>query len=290
MVEPQELLARHPLSAICEDMPPDEYQKLVESVRRDGVLEYVIKTLEHEGEPHILDGWHRYRAAHDAGKQKGLIITGYTGGDPVEYIRAKNLARRHLTASQRAAIEVKLSDWAKTGRPQKGAPGSPFSATVTEMAEEAGVSERTIQQAKVAEEAGLGDAVRAGELSTKAAAERAKGEQDKPKPPTRAQRLEADRDALVLDVQEKATRIDEMEDELQFHRGNLKEHEHERHKAFTDVQARLTTALSQINEWMTKANDEVQARKGMTYDRDRWRERAAHPCANCGTEGEWADG
>ncbi len=115
-------------------------------------------------------------------------------------------------------------------------------------------------------------------------------EPEAPQQPTKAQRLDAERNALALDVQDKAARIDEMEDELQFHRGNMKEHEHERHKAFTDVQAHLTTALSQINEWMTKANDEVQARKGMTYDRDRWRERAVHPCANCGTEGEWADG
>ena len=115
-------------------------------------------------------------------------------------------------------------------------------------------------------------------------------EPDKPKPPTKAERLEAERDALALDVQEKAGRIDEMEDELQFHRGNMNEQEHERHKAFTAVRAELSTALSQNNEWMTKANDEVQARKGMTYDRDRWRERAVHPCANCGTEGKWADG
>ena len=117
-----------------------------------------------------------------------------------------------------------------------------------------------------------------------------KGDPDKPKLPTKAERLDAERDVLALDVQDKAARIEEMEDELQFHRGNMDEQETERHKAFTDVQARLTTALSQINEWMTKANDEVQARKGMTYDRDRWRERAVHPCANCGTEGEWADG
>ena len=115
-------------------------------------------------------------------------------------------------------------------------------------------------------------------------------EPDKPRPPTKAERLEAERDALALDVQDKAGRIDEMEDELQFHRGNMNEQEHERHKAFTAVRAELSTALSQNNEWMTKANDEVQARKGMTYDRDRWRERAMHPCANCGTEAEWADG
>ena len=115
-------------------------------------------------------------------------------------------------------------------------------------------------------------------------------EPEAPQQPTKAQRLDAERDALALDVQEKAGRIDEMEDELQFHRGNMNEQEHERHKAFTAVRAELSTALSQNNEWMTKANDEVQARKGMTYDRDRWRERAMHPCANCGTEAEWADG
>ena len=115
-------------------------------------------------------------------------------------------------------------------------------------------------------------------------------EPDKPKPPTKAERLDAERDVLALDVQDKAARIEEMEDELQFHRGNMNEQEHERHKAFTAVRAELSTALSQNNEWMTKANDEVQARKGMTYDRDRWRERAMHPCANCGTEAEWADG
>ena len=117
-----------------------------------------------------------------------------------------------------------------------------------------------------------------------------KGDPDKPKLPTKAERLDAERDVLALDVQDKATRIEEMEDELQFHRGNMDEQETERHKAFTAVRAELSTALSQNNEWMTKANDEVQARKGMTYDRDRWRERAMHPCANCGTEAEWADG
>ena len=291
-----ERLERHPLSVLCEDMPPEEYQKLVESVRQNGVIDYVIKTLEHEGEPHVLDGFHRYSAAHDAGETDGLIITPYTGNDPVSYVRAKNLRRRHLTLGQRAGIEVALSEWAASGPPptliqsdSTGAPGSPPPATVAEMAEEAGVSERTIQQAKVAEEAGLGDAVRAGELSTKAAAQRAKGEQDAPKEPTKLQQLEAERDGLALDVQEKAGRIDEMEDELQFHRGNMKEHEHQRHKAFTDVQARLTTALSQNNQCISKAGDETQARIGMTRDRNRWRKRAEKPCANCGVEQEWAD-
>ena len=255
------LLERHPLSALWGDMPEDEYVELVESIRRDGVLDYVLKTLDDQ----VLDGWHRYRAAHDAGVPHQLLITEYTGDDPAGFVVKRNAHRRHLTAGQRAQMIVGCREWAKGGvdtdRLMGGEPGAPPPATVAEMAEEAGVSERTIQQAKVAEEAGLGDAVRAGELSTKAAAQRAKGEPDAPKPPTRAQRLEAERDVLALDVQEKATRIDELEDETTFHRGNMDEQEAERHKAYTALQSELSAARSQINEWMVKYNEELRSRK-----------------------------
>ena len=81
-------------------------------------------------------------------------------------------------------------------------------------------------------------------------------EPDKPKPPTKVELLEAERDALGLDAQEKAQRIEELEDELRFHRGNMDEQESERHKAFAALQAELSTARSQINEWMTKHQDE----------------------------------
>ena len=36
----------------------------------------------------------------------------------------------------------------------------------------------------------------------------------------------------------------------------MSEHEHERHKAFTAMQAENRTLRSQVNEWMTKHNDE----------------------------------
>ena len=255
-----ERLKRHPLSAIWGDMPEGEYAELVESVRREGILDYVIKTLDDQ----VLDGWHRYRAAHDAGVEHQLLITPYLGQDPVSFVIRRNAHRRHLTAGQRAQMIVGCREWAKGGvdtdRLRGGAPSAPPHATVEEMAKEAGASERTIQQAKVAEKAGLGAAVRAGELSPKAAAQQAKGEPDAPKP-TKAQRLEAERDALALDVQGRATRIDELEDELQFHRGNMSEQETERHKAYTAVQTELSTARSQINEWMTKYNEELRSRR-----------------------------
>ena len=75
------------------------------------------------------------------------------------------------------------------------------------------------------------------------------------------ERLEAERDGLALDAQEKAQRLDDLEDELRFHRGNMDEQESERHRAFTALQAELSTARSQMNEWMVKYNEELRSRK-----------------------------
>ena len=107
-------------------------------------------------------------------------------------------------------------------------------------------------------------------------------EPEAPQQPTKAQRLDAERDALALDVQEKATRIDELEDEVRFHEGNMNEQEHERHKAFTAVRAELSTALSQNNEHMVKANEDARS---LRY----WKREAKKPCRNCGTEWEFTN-
>lgn len=86
-----------------------------------------------------------------------------------------NLHRRHLSASQKAVAEVELSKWARVGHNQHGgsAPGAeaPEVRTTPQMAKAAEVGTRTIEQAKVVVEAGLQDAVKAGEVSVKRAAE-----------------------------------------------------------------------------------------------------------------------
>ena len=112
------------------------------------------------------------------------------------------------------------------------------------MAEAVGVSERTIKRAKAR--------ARAAEQPEGADGPKA----DEPKPPTKTERLEAQVDAQGLEIQGKAQRLDDLEDELRFHRGNMDEQESERHTAFTTVQAELSTARSQVNEWMTKYQDE----------------------------------
>ena len=38
----EERLTRHPLSAVWGDMPADEYQELVESIREHGLLDRMI--------------------------------------------------------------------------------------------------------------------------------------------------------------------------------------------------------------------------------------------------------
>ena len=195
------------------------------------------------------------------------------------YVIRQNAMRRHLTPGQRAACIVACHEWAKTGRPQKGdprspfsteddpdtarlmegAPGSPLPATVSKMAEEASVSERTIQRAKVAEEAGLGDAIRSGELSPKAAAEQARqqsGAPPKPKGPTLTERLEAQVDALQMEVHEKAQRIEGLERERREAMAQQSEYPHEREAVANEREAMISALRGSVNEWQTKHNDE----------------------------------
>jgi len=81
----------------------------------------------------------------------------------------RNLHRRDLTPSQRAAAVVACCEWAKSGENRftrdRVELGSTLQPTNHEMAEAADVSVKTIQQAKAAHAAGLGDQVRDGKLT-----------------------------------------------------------------------------------------------------------------------------
>ena len=64
-----------------------------------------------------------------------------------------------------------------------------------------------------------------------------------------------------MEVQEKAQHIDDLEDQVRFHQGNMSENSHERHKAFTALQAENRTLRSQVNEWMIKHREELGSRR-----------------------------
>ena len=334
-----ERLERHPLSAIWGEIPNDQYQELVDSIRKSGDLMAEVRTLDGM----VLDGWHRYRAALDAEVQP--LIVPWSGDDPAGYVIKQNALRRHLTAGQRTICVARCYDWAEMGSNQhrkegvqslhtlhedkdeqeqdsqwsnkstdqlrdpssveavgaKRNPESVFPAgddgrtadevramgeteegsetgrmanqgeglTSRLLAEKADASKRTADDAKAIIRAGLDDAVMANEVSFSVAAAQARGDPDKPKPPTKAERLEAELDAARLDLQEKAQRLDDLEDELRFHRGNMDEQESERHTAYTALQAELSTARSQINEWMVKYNEELRSRKYWEHEAKR---------------------
>jgi hypothetical protein len=61
----------------------------------------------------ILDGRHRYLACKELGIEPKIVEFRALGvaGDPVDWILAQNLARRHLNRVQRAAMIVKFREW-----------------------------------------------------------------------------------------------------------------------------------------------------------------------------------
>lgn len=156
------VFAQHPLSAAFPSMPGHEVAFLAQDIAEHGQREPGVIF---EGQ--ILDGWHRYRACEIA-EVEFQHVEFPADGDPVAFVKSRNLHRRHLTNSQRAASIVACSKWASGGATP--APGAGVQTTA-QMAAEADVSARTINQAKTAHAAGLGDAVVEGKVSAKRAAE-----------------------------------------------------------------------------------------------------------------------
>lgn len=165
---------QHPLSAAFPSMSTEDQQALAADIDKNGQREPITIF-----EGMVLDGWHRYGACQSLGIEVDERVLP-ADEDPVAFVKSRNLHRRHLTGSQRAAAIVACSEWHPAHRAKKGEPGSPFSNT--DMAREADVSTRTIQHAKAAHAAGLSADVRDGKVSAKQAAEMAKPGRHRGKP------------------------------------------------------------------------------------------------------------
>lgn len=135
---------QHPLSAAFPAMSPEDFQALTDSVEAIGIQNPI--TL-YEGM--VIDGWHRYSAANAVGIECPVVELD-PGIDPRDFVLAQNKARRHITQAQIAMATATVFEWQPAGRPESGKGGTEcrVSKTNAEMARIAGVSERTMREAK----------------------------------------------------------------------------------------------------------------------------------------------
>ncbi|MFW6300116.1 MAG: hypothetical protein ACOC20_04255 [Oceanicaulis sp.] len=174
----------HPYADLFPWMEDKAYRDLVEDVRKNGVIEPIVM---YEGM--ILDGRNRYSAAREIGCDYPFVE--YQGDDPLGFVIAKNLARRHLTESQRASVAARLAKMPQ-GRPagkpanlpvyvsaESERPPELASAPMSQAdaARALSISERSLRDAKSVHLNGAPELVAAldhGDASTSAAAAVAK--------------------------------------------------------------------------------------------------------------------
>jgi len=135
---------RHPLSAAFGDMSEDEYQDLKDSLENIGLQNPIVMF-----EGRVIDGWHRYKACEELGVPFTTVELG-EDQDPQYYVISTN-TRRNQTKAQKAISLSEVYAWGRHGDNQhKNRKGTeyPSSFTSQQIAEEAGVSEKTIKQAK----------------------------------------------------------------------------------------------------------------------------------------------
>lgn len=91
----------HPLAELFPLMEGEEFERLAADIKLNGLLEPIWT---YEGK--ILDGRNRWLACQDAGVEPRF--REYRGHSPVAFVIAMNIERRHLTATQKAAIGALL--------------------------------------------------------------------------------------------------------------------------------------------------------------------------------------
>ena len=88
----------HPLSDFFPMLAPEDFDELVEDMRKHGQLEPIVV---HEGK--ILDGRNRYEACETIGIEAKYRELD-KGIEPLDYVVAANLKRRHLRPEQKLDV------------------------------------------------------------------------------------------------------------------------------------------------------------------------------------------
>src|SRR5438876_48671 len=103
---PTEQLREHERASLVPAMSAGEYRALLDDIAARGLL----VPLEITRQGVVLDGRHRLRAARQLGLARVPVRVVDTH-DQVGYIAQAAINRRHLSASQRAAVVVELEEY-----------------------------------------------------------------------------------------------------------------------------------------------------------------------------------
>ena len=156
----------HELHKVAEIFPPmndEEFRVLLEDIRENGQQ---VPIVLHEGK--VIDGRHRMKACLQLDIEP--ITEEFEGESPLSYVISANLARRHLTSSQKSMIAAHLV----TTQHGSNQWGEKNEVTGEKVAESLGVSIRQIARGrKVTEKAApvIKEAVNSGMVSVEDAAD-----------------------------------------------------------------------------------------------------------------------
>lgn len=197
----------HPFAEVFPETSPEDYQALKTSINRNGQRDPIVLL---GGE--VLDGRTRYRATRELKipPQFRQYDPVKDGPDPLAWVIDKNLHRRHLTTGQKAALALSLEkviaqakEQAKaaakpptsndpdasddddipigTKEPEGTVDGGKTPTSIQQAAKAAGVSERSVADAKFLEKNDPErlESVKKGETSLHAATQAAKADQEK---------------------------------------------------------------------------------------------------------------
>ncbi len=167
-------LKSHPIADVFPMLDDADTKMLADDIAANGIRHPIVLF-----EGSILDGRNRYKAAKLAGYEtKPEDFTDFTGDwdAAVAFVTSENLARRHLTSSQRAMAAAKLATL-KRGDNQHTVEGEDAriqASTQKAVAKQLGVGRFSVQAARRVREKGvpaLATAVEKGKIAVSAAAE-----------------------------------------------------------------------------------------------------------------------
>lgn len=135
-------MKQHALSAAFPPMSDAEFGELRADIAENG-LRVPITVYEDE----VLDGWHRYCACDQVGTEPRFETFEGDRRAAIRFVVSVNIARRHLSVTDRAMIAATIAN-AKTGGNRHHGPRHDGEVTVQEAAELLGVNSTAVSQAK----------------------------------------------------------------------------------------------------------------------------------------------